>query len=88
MNWHVEWTPSANASLDNLARRDAAMARRIREAVWQFAETNRGDVRKLSGRTNQFRLRVGDWRVVFTFRQQEMVILVLRVGPRDSIYRG
>ena len=64
------------------------MARRIREAVWQFAETNQGDVRKLSGRGEEFRLRVGDWRAVFTPYKPEMLILVLRIGPRDNIYRS
>jgi mRNA interferase RelE/StbE len=34
-----------------------------------------------------YRLRVGDWRVVFALRDDVLVILVLRVGHRREVYR-
>jgi len=34
-----------------------------------------------------YRLRVGDWRVIYEICEDEVVILVLRIGPRGGVYR-
>jgi mRNA interferase RelE/StbE len=34
-----------------------------------------------------YRLRVGDWRVIYTLRDDVLVVLVLRVGHRREVYR-
>ncbi|WP_157014178.1 type II toxin-antitoxin system RelE family toxin [Mesorhizobium xinjiangense] len=41
------------------------------------------NVKALRG-SDEFRLRVGDYRVIFVDREQE--IIVKRIGPRGSIY--
>lgn len=45
-----------------------------------------GDVIKLTGR-EEWRLRVGDWRVLFQRDSEDRVIRVLRVLPRGRAYR-
>ncbi len=40
---------------------------------------------KLQGRDG-YRLRVGDWRVVYELQDDRLVMLVLDVGPRGGIY--
>ncbi len=63
------------------------MRERIVAAVERLAETGMGDVRRLRGKEQEiYRVRVGDWRVLFT-RRKAMVILVLRVRPRASAYQ-
>ncbi len=47
-----------------------------------------GDMRKLRGRDDEWRLRVGDWRVRFRFDSQSGNVVVLRVLPRGRAYRG
>jgi mRNA interferase RelE/StbE len=32
--------------------------------------------------------RVGDYRVIYTFNDEELVLLVVRVGHRKEVYRG
>ena len=44
------------------------------------------NVKKLRGREG-YRLRVGDWRVIYEIRDEELIILVLRIGPRGEVYR-
>jgi len=41
---------------------------------------------KLSGRDG-YRMRVGDWRVIFEKDDDVLSILVLEVGPRGGIYQ-
>ena len=54
----------------------------IAEALDALAVEGRGDVRKLAGAENTFRLRVGRYRVLFT--QSAMAITLLYVGKRET----
>jgi mRNA interferase RelE/StbE len=44
------------------------------------------NVTKLQNRAG-YRLRVGDWRVIYDVQEDELIILVLKVGLRGEIYR-
>jgi len=44
-----------------------------------------GDVKKLKGYENLYRLRIGDWRVIFSYADKN-VILIEEVGLRGDIY--
>ena len=46
-----------------------------------------GDVKKLQGHTKLYRLRVGDWRIVFSY-QDANIVLIENIGPRGQIYKG
>jgi len=82
----VEYSKEARKVLKSLP---ADTARIIREkiehlAVDPFAVNN--NVKKLSGRPG-YRLRVGDWRVIYEIQDQRVVILVLAIGPRGGVYQ-
>jgi mRNA interferase RelE/StbE len=44
------------------------------------------NVKKLMGRPG-YRLRVGDWRVIYTLDSGRLVILVLDSGARGGVYK-
>jgi mRNA interferase RelE/StbE len=46
------------------------------------------DVRKLAGYDDRYRLRVGDYRVIYEVTDGQLVILVVGVGHRREIYRA
>ncbi|WP_342447830.1 type II toxin-antitoxin system RelE family toxin [Methylobacterium variabile] len=59
----------------------------IRAKVEQYAaspQAQANDVKALKGEPGVFRLRVGDWRVLFT--EDGVVLAVIRVAPRSSTY--
>lgn len=69
----------------DLKRLDPPVQRRILDALDKFVVDPRsGDIRKLN--SLQWRLRVGDWRVRFSFDDENQVIVVLRVLPRGRAY--
>jgi mRNA interferase RelE/StbE len=69
----------------DLKRLDRPVQRRILDALDRFVVSPRsGDIRKLD--SVQWRLRVGDWRVRFSFDDENQVIVVLRVLPRGRAY--
>lgn len=40
----------------------------------------------LKGQTGVYRLRVGDYRVLYTIRDSELVVLIVDLGHRREIY--
>ncbi len=83
MSRQVRWTARARKDLKRLDRKTRD---RIIAAVDDFASTGRGDVRRLKvTREPTYRLRVGEWRVIFTI-EKWLIILVLRVRPRGDAY--
>lgn len=45
------------------------------------------NVRKLQGEEHAYRIRVGDYRVIYDVLHEQVVVLVLRVGHRKDVYR-
>jgi mRNA interferase RelE/StbE len=68
-------------SLRRLGRRDRD---RIRAAISALPD---GDVKRLRGGERLWRLRVGDWRVIFGREDSARIIDVLAVSPRGSAYQ-
>ena len=65
------------------------MVDRMRKRLDQIAKdpyAQYANVTKLPNRTG-YRLRVGDWRVIYDIQEDELIILVLKVGSRGDIYR-
>ena len=83
MNQRAEWTKRA---LKEAARLDATTRQRVLAAIKRLCEENQGDVRRLQGVGEVYRLRVGDWRVIFSY-QDDLTILVHRVRPRGDAYK-
>ncbi|MBB5751792.1 type II toxin-antitoxin system RelE/ParE family toxin [Prosthecomicrobium pneumaticum] len=44
----------------------------------------RNNVRALQGESGHLRLRVGDWRIIFT--EDGRVVAIIRISPRGSAY--
>jgi mRNA interferase RelE/StbE len=66
---------------------DPPVAARIIAGLTRFAETGYGDVRKLEGPGDEYRQRVGEWRVRFVYNVDEHAIIVLHILPRGRAYR-
>ncbi len=80
----VEFSRDAFATLRRI---DQATARRIRSKVDLLATDPAAlanNVRALKGEEGLKRLRVGDWRVIFT--EDLVVLLVVRIASRGSAY--
>ena len=70
------------------AIRDVRLAHRLREAIDERAESLRapGSV-KLQGEGELYRVRVGDYRIVYQIQDAVLVVLVVQIGHRREIYR-
>jgi mRNA-degrading endonuclease RelE of RelBE toxin-antitoxin system len=79
----VMWSPAARAALRHIDRETAL---HILQSIDRYLETGAGSVIKLQPPRTEFRLRIGDYRVLFR-RLTEQSIEVLRVRHRSEVYR-
>lgn len=62
---------------------------RIRTAVEALREDPRpSGSRKLTGSDDQWRIRVGDYRVVYEIADDVLIVTVVRIAHRREVYRG
>lgn len=85
MAWTVTLAPAARKSLK--AIRDTRLRGRIVRALKGLEEEPRpSGAKRLVGLGGTLRIRVGDWRILYDIREQEVVVLVVRIGPRGEVY--
>lgn len=83
-NYEVEFTKSAQKELCKLPRRAVY---RIAKAIDILSvDPRKGNVRPMVG-TKSWRLRVGDYRVVYDIFDKKLVILIIRIRHRKEAYR-
>ena len=75
----------AAKSLNRLPRNPAKTIREKIEAIAANPYAEHPNAKKLQGREG-YRLRVGDWRVIYEIQDDQLVILVLKIAPRGEVY--
>lgn len=82
--YEIEFTKSAQKELKKLPK-DISI--RIAKAILKLSENPRvGKVRPMVG-VKSWRLRVGDYRVIYDISDAKLTILVIRVRHRKDVYR-
>ncbi len=85
MAYTVEFSPGAARDFRKLARE---IQHRLRPRIDALADNPRpGGAKKLSGGHELWRIRVGDYRIVYEVRDRTLVVLVVRVAHRREAYR-
>lgn len=84
--WTIEFSRVGRKDFD--AVRDLRLARRLRDAIVALADDPRPTgCRKLEGRRDEWRIRVGTWRIIYRIEEGRLVVLVVRVGLMKDVYR-
>ncbi len=84
MAYTVELKPSARAELGKLPQ---DVQRRIVRALVALGENPRPPgVKKLKGYVNRWRIRVGDYRVLYEIHDRILFVLVVKIGHRSDVY--
>ncbi|MGL4743457.1 MAG: type II toxin-antitoxin system RelE family toxin [Dermatophilaceae bacterium] len=85
MTYRVDIAPTATRQLGKL---DTPARRRVQAAIELLRENPRPrGASQLVGGAGEWRVRTGDYRVVYDIRDDVLVVLVVAVGHRRDIYR-
>ena len=85
MTHRVEVAPAAARQLRRLA---PAARRRVQAAIELLAGQPRpSGAKKLVGGAGEWRVRTGDFRIVYEIHDDSLLVLVVAVGHRREIYR-
>ncbi len=83
MTYRVDVLPAARRSLRRI---DATQRRRIEGAILLLAEDPRPPAsRRLRGRDG-YRVRIGDYRILYLIEDEVLVVVVVTVGHRRDVY--
>ncbi len=85
MRFVLEFTTSAIREFRAL---DKQLQRRIEEKITALCEDPYPPgSKKLKAQPDHFRIRVGDYRVVYRVDGKRVVIVIVRIGHRREVYR-
>ena len=83
-SYRVEFTTAAAKEIRKL---DAQIRRRILVGIAELEREPRPPgVRKLSGYDNAWRVRIGDYRVLYEVMDDQVLVTVVRVAHRRDVY--
>ena len=85
MAYRVQFSPSAARQFRKL---DPPIRNRITPAIDALVTDPRPPgVEKLAGTDDAYRIRVGDWRVVYAINDEAKQVVITRIGHRGDVYR-
>ena len=84
--YSVEYSKEARKALKGLPRNVAKLLLEKIEVLAADPCAPNNNLRKLTNHPG-YRLRVGDWRVVYLLQEERLVIAVVRIAPRGEVYK-
>jgi mRNA interferase RelE/StbE len=83
--YRIEFAPRAVRQFKAI---DRSVQRRLARRIDSLsADPRPPGVKKLAGEDDLYRVRVGDYRILYQIQEQRVVVLVVGVGHRSEIYR-
>lgn len=86
--YRVEFAKSAQREFDRLPRK---LQEKVLEAVSLLSANPYSEllrIKKLKGAASLFRVRLGDYRVVYEVRNEVLLVVVIKIGHRSEVYRN
>jgi len=89
MSYSIEFSSRAARDFKTLAKTNRTMAAKINGAIAELAEEPRpSGVETLAGTNPSLqRIRVGDFRVIYEIKEEQLLVWVVRLSDRKEIYR-
>lgn len=84
--YKISYSKEAAKSLLRMPRNTAKLIREKLEVIAADPHADHPNAKKLQGREG-YRLRVGDWRVIYKIQSEQLVIIVLKVASRGEVHK-
>lgn len=84
--YEVFFTKQATRTLLKLPKNVALLIRTKIDEIAKNPLAPHNNVTKLVGREG-YRLRVGDWRVIYELQNEQLILLTLQIATRGEVYK-
>ncbi|MFD8965319.1 type II toxin-antitoxin system RelE/ParE family toxin [Streptomyces sp. NPDC059568] len=88
MKYAFRFTAAAQRQLRAIDRPAAMRILTALTALGDDPYREDADIKKLTGPSGLYRLRVGSYRVAYQINDGELLVLVVKVGDRREVYRS
>ncbi|RAJ62532.1 mRNA-degrading endonuclease RelE of RelBE toxin-antitoxin system [Streptomyces sp. Amel2xB2] len=88
MKYAFRFTAAAQRQIRAIDRPEAMRILTALTALGDDPYREDADIKKLTGPSGLYRLRVGNYRVAYQIDDGELVVLVVKVGDRRDVYRN
>ena len=88
MKYAFRWRERAVRQLRTVPQPTALTILRALTPLRDDPRRQDADIKKLAGYSDRYRLRVGDYRVIYEIADAQLIILIVGVGHRREAYRA
>ncbi len=85
MFYSIEFAPSAEKDFFKLEK---SVQRQLKPKIDELEKNPRPyGVEKLAGEENLYRIRSGNYRIVYQIQDRKLLVLLVKIGHRKEVYR-
>lgn len=85
MTYSIVYKRSASEELLQLP---VHTARKVKSAINSLSESPRPhNCKKLKGSLNEYRIRIGNYRVIYTIADTILIVTIIKIAHRKEVYR-
>jgi len=84
--YKIEYTKEARKALRKMPRNTALLILKKIEELALNPRSKNNNVKELKG-VEGYRLRVGDWRILYQIHNNSLQIIIVTIAPRGGVYR-
>jgi mRNA interferase RelE/StbE len=71
-----------------LRRLPRGLLQRVEQTIEALADNPRPPgCKRLVGHGDLYRVRVGDWRIIYAIEDDRLIVLIVKIAPRGRVYR-
>lgn len=85
VKYRIEFKKSASKELNSIPNKEI---KRILNSIDQLSEEPRGANSKKLSASEYYRIRVGDYRILYKIKDEILIIYIIKIAHRKDVYRA
>jgi len=86
MTYSIEFRPVVLKSLKRFPKKDLV---RIKKKVEELSQDLPApNITKMKGNNSFYKIRTGDYRIIYEIHESRVVILIVKIGHRKDVYKN
>ncbi len=87
VKWNITFKTSAFKEYKKLDKKTRLKTNEILEMLQINPLSEALKIRKIQNKSNCYRIRIGDYRIIYSIQKHELIVEIIRLGHRKDVYR-